>query len=86
MKTKSASRSAFFNPRVLVGFVLCSIGVLLALAGLSESVTDSSGEKETVATTTPVQSNRSAATFPEASASANPKLTYKIIDAPKHTY
>src|SRR5205814_8134932 len=34
MKTKSASESAFFNPRILLGFVLCSIAVLLALVGL----------------------------------------------------
>ena len=39
MKKQSASRSAFFNPRALIGFVLCSVGVLLALAGLSKSVT-----------------------------------------------
>ena len=39
MKKQSASRSAFFNPGVLIGFVLCSIGVLLALTGSSESVT-----------------------------------------------
>ena len=43
MKTKSTSRSAFFNPRVLIAFVLCSVGLLLALAGLSKSVTDSFG-------------------------------------------
>src|SRR5438105_5788608 len=30
MKTKSAPQSAFFNPRVLIGFVLCSISVSLA--------------------------------------------------------
>src|SRR5206468_3474447 len=35
----SFSRSAFFNQRVLIGFVLCSIAVLLALIGLSKSVT-----------------------------------------------
>ena len=34
----------------------------------------------------PVQPVSSAAKFPEASAYANTKLTYKIIDAPKHTY
>src|SRR5207248_1977599 len=34
MKTKSASESAFFNPRILLGFVLCSIAMLLALVGL----------------------------------------------------
>src|SRR5438094_8436837 len=37
MKTNPTSRSAFFNPRVLIGFVLCSIGVLLTLAALSKS-------------------------------------------------
>jgi len=31
MKTKSASTYAFFNPRVLIGFVLCSSGALLAI-------------------------------------------------------
>src|SRR5437763_6866036 len=34
MKTKSASESAFFNPRILLGFVLCLIAILLALVGL----------------------------------------------------
>jgi hypothetical protein len=34
----------------------------------------------------PAQSDGSAANFPAASAYANTKLTYKIIDAPKHTY
>jgi len=32
---KKTSQSAFFNPRVLLGFVLCSLGVLLALLGFS---------------------------------------------------
>ena len=31
MKRKPASKSAFFNPRVLVGLAFCSIGLLLAL-------------------------------------------------------
>jgi hypothetical protein len=31
MKKKPASKSAFFNPRVLISFVFCAIGVLLAL-------------------------------------------------------
>jgi hypothetical protein len=43
MKKKPASQSAFFNPRVLIGFALCSIGVSLALVGWSKSVTDSLG-------------------------------------------
>ena len=34
----------------------------------------------------PAQPDRSAAKFPEASTYANTKLTYKIIEAPKHTY
>jgi hypothetical protein len=34
----------------------------------------------------PAQPDGSAAKFPAASAYANTKLTYKIIDAPKHTY
>ncbi len=34
----------------------------------------------------PAQSDGSAAKFPAASAYANTKLTYNIIDAPKHTY
>ena len=33
MKKKSASKSAFVNPRVLIGFTLCLVGVLLALFG-----------------------------------------------------
>ena len=34
----------------------------------------------------PAQSDGSAAKFPAASAYASTKLTYNIIDAPKHTY
>ncbi len=43
MKKKSASQSAFFHPRVLIGFVLCLIGLLLAVVGWSKPVTDSLG-------------------------------------------
>jgi probable HAF family extracellular repeat protein len=39
MKTQSTSRAAFFNSRLLTGFALCLVGLLLALAGLSKSVT-----------------------------------------------
>ena len=39
MKTRSTSKAAFFQLRVLVGFVLCSAGLLIVLAGLSKSVT-----------------------------------------------
>jgi Domain of unknown function (DUF4907) len=34
----------------------------------------------------PAQPNSSAANFPAASSYANTKLTYKVIDTPKHTY
>jgi probable HAF family extracellular repeat protein len=37
MKTKS-SKAAFFNLRVLIGFALCSAGLVIAFAGLSKSV------------------------------------------------
>jgi hypothetical protein len=33
MKKKSSSKSAFFNPRALIGFGLCVVGVFLALLG-----------------------------------------------------
>src|SRR5437870_2476356 len=41
MKKKSASRAAFFNLRVLVGFGLSSAGVILALLALSINSTPS---------------------------------------------
>src|SRR6059058_4588347 len=50
-KTNFTSRSAFFNPRVLIGFALCSVGLLLALIGLSKSVT---GMSATTGTANPV--------------------------------
>ena len=49
MKKQSASRSAFFNARLLIGFALCSVGLLPALAGWSQSVTG------TIATKAPAQ-------------------------------
>src|SRR5713101_147883 len=48
MKTKSNSRSAFFIPRLVLGFALCSVGLLLALAGLSKSVTATAAPTGTV--------------------------------------
>ena len=33
MKKNSASQSAFFNPRVLIGFIFCLAGVFLSLLG-----------------------------------------------------
>src|SRR5437667_10849302 len=41
MKKKTASQSAFFNPRVVLGFVLCSLSALLALLGFSINPTSS---------------------------------------------
>src|SRR5581483_7793656 len=35
MKKKSASQAAFFNPRVLLAFTLCSVGALLAMLSLA---------------------------------------------------
>ncbi|MDQ3413576.1 MAG: hypothetical protein M3480_01150, partial [Verrucomicrobiota bacterium] len=49
MKTYSTSRSGFFDLRVLIGFALYSVGLLLALATLSLSATG------TPATTAPAQ-------------------------------
>src|SRR5947207_2401583 len=37
MKKKRPSQSGFFNPRILLGFVLGSVGALLALVGLGLS-------------------------------------------------
>ena len=37
MKKRSASQSAFFHSRVVIGLILCSAGVLLALAALNKS-------------------------------------------------
>jgi N-acetylneuraminic acid mutarotase len=39
MKIHPTPRAPFFNQRGLIGFVLCSISLLLAFAGLSKSVT-----------------------------------------------
>jgi hypothetical protein len=50
MKKQSASRSAFFNSRVLIGFVLCSIGLFLAVVGLSKFVTGMSAATATAQT------------------------------------
>ena len=39
MKTNSTSQSAFFHLRILTGFALCSVGLLLVLAGFGKSLT-----------------------------------------------
>src|SRR5213596_2293517 len=48
MKKKSASRSAFFNPRVLIGLFILLAGVFLALAGLGtfSAITASSAQAQ----------------------------------------
>ncbi len=91
MKTKSTSRSAVFGPRVSIDFVLCSVGILLAFAGLTGSATNSVGNPLLLNAKSPIgaatqQPGSNNAVSPEASAYANTKLTYKVIDAPKHTY
>lgn len=91
MKTKSTSQSAVFGPRVSIGFVLCLVAVLLAFAGLTGSATNSVGKPLLVNTRSPIgaatqQPGSNIALSPEANTYANTKLTYKIIDTPKHTY
>ncbi len=49
MKRKSGNRSAFFNRRVLLAFVLCSIGVFIALLGTGAFSNVSAGTKSTIA-------------------------------------
>ena len=46
MKKKSASQSAFFNPRLLLSFVLCSIGVLLAVFGFAGKPSHPIGDRD----------------------------------------
>ena len=91
MKTKSTSRSAVFGPRVSIGLVLCSVGVLLAFGGLTRSATNSVGKPLLVNAKSPIgaatqQSGSNSALSPEANTYANTKCTYKVIDAPKQTY
>jgi hypothetical protein len=78
MKKQSTSRFAFFNPRALVRFVLCLGGVLLASAEWTEALAQPPSA--------PAHLRMSSSQFPEATANANTTFTYKIIDAPNHTY
>src|SRR5215467_8798649 len=41
MKKTTASQSAIFNPRAVIGFVLCSLSLLLALLGFTVNSTSS---------------------------------------------
>jgi hypothetical protein len=75
MKTKSAYRAACFSSRLLIGFALCSVSLLLALAGSAN--TSLGMDSHNVAG----QTHSSGARSP-----AIPKLTYKVIEAPKHTH
>ena len=50
MKTPSTSRAGFFNSGAVIGFARCSLGLLLALAGLSKSVTGTPTTTATAAT------------------------------------
>jgi hypothetical protein len=58
----------------------------LKLAALIVSCCTSSTTLFAQAPSAPAQKDSSAVKFPDTSAYANTKLTYKIIDAPKHTY
>ena len=80
-----------FGLRVSISFVLCSVGVLLAFAGLTRSATNSVGNPLLVNAKSPIgaatqQPGSNIALSPEANTYANIKLTYKIINAPQHTY
>ena len=46
MKTKSNSRSAFFKPRVVIGFALCTAGLVLAFASMSSVVAEDNAAAE----------------------------------------
>jgi hypothetical protein len=78
MKKQSASRSAFFVSRVVRGLVLCSVGVLLASDAWSKAFAQ--------APSAPTHLRVSSVQFHEANAYANTTLTFKITDAPDHTY
>jgi len=78
MKTKSASRFAFFNSRSLIGFVLFPVGIFLAPAGWSKSFAQ--------APSAPTHLRVSAVQFSGANVYARTTLTYKIIDGAGHTY
>jgi hypothetical protein len=78
MKTHSISRSRFFRQRVISGFVLCLIGLLLGLAALSNPVTRTARPEPAL------QSD--AAMLPSQSAYPKSTLSHKVIDATNGTY
>ena len=80
MKTNSTSRSAFFNPRPLLGLVLCFTGLFLAVVGSSKSYAQ-------IAPTTPpgLPDSRSAES-PAQGTHASANLTYKVITALQATW
>ena len=80
MKTNSTSKTAFFIPRAVLSFALCSIGFLLALAAVNKS------ETGVVRHGTVARLDPTAGAFQKARTYDTPRLTFTIIDAPNHTY
>src|SRR6266446_10932223 len=54
MQKKSTSQSGIFNPRICSAFVLCAIGVLLALVGFAATPQPPSGTAESVGSFAPI--------------------------------
>ncbi len=72
VRQKFAGRSAAKTVKSLSALILfCCMSITMLFAQAPSAL---------------VQPDGTAAKFPKASAYANTKLTYKIIDAPKHTY
>ena len=73
MKKKPASRSAFFNPRVLTGFALCAIGVFCALIAFARQ--NQSSVQELTQSNAAAPESRHAATATVADVEATAKET-----------
>src|SRR5438128_12653867 len=56
MKKKFTAQSGIFNPRICSAFVLCAIGVLLALIGFAATPQPPSGTAESVGSFAPIVS------------------------------
>jgi len=80
MKANSTSRSAFFNPRPLLGLVLCFTGLFLAVVGSSKSFA------QIASTTLPGLPDSRSAESPAQGTHASANLTYKVITAPQATW
>jgi hypothetical protein len=78
LKKQSASRHAFLISHAVLGFGLCLSGVLLASAQWSKAFAQASSA--------PTHLRVGSVQFHEANVYANTTLTFKITDAPDHTY